>query len=111
MATIHHLLVGWTLFVLGQYWVWGLTGPSSCWDFFFLGVDADVALPRVRGGLGTHPLCWLFSFMLWSLFQDAERRAGWSLRMPSASGYSRADSPAQRIGCGDPVEVPLGRKP
>lgn len=80
MAPIHHLLVGWALFVLGQYWVWGLTGPSSCWDFFFfLGVDADVALPRGRGGLGTHPLCWLFSFMLWSLSQDAERRPGWSL--------------------------------
>lgn len=49
MTAILHLLIEWVLFVLGRSWAWDLI-------FFLVGmiseVDADVALLRVRGGLG-----------------------------------------------------------
>lgn len=38
-----------------------------------LGVDTDVAVPRVRAGLGPT------LYVLWSLFQAAQRKGGWSL--------------------------------
>lgn len=56
-----------------------------------LGVDTDVAVPRVRAGLGPHPLCFVES-----VFRLPRGRVGGAC-LPPASGYSKTDSPLQRL--------------
>lgn len=49
MTVILHLLNEWVLFVLDRSWAWDL---RSLLVGMILEVDADVALPRAKGGLG-----------------------------------------------------------
>lgn len=49
MTVILHLLNEWVLFVLGRSWPWDL---RSLLVGMISEVDADVALPRAKGGLG-----------------------------------------------------------